>query len=136
MNYEAARALAWEHAQHGAQLSDALRRRLEEGWALTRESYDAARQAAHLGRQEMAECMRGLDFLVTPAATGEAPATLLSTGTSVFNRIWTLLGLPCITLPYGAGPSGLPLGVQLVGARDADARLLRTARWLAESVTR
>lgn len=134
MNYEAARALAWEHAQHGAQLSDALRRRLEEGWALTRESYDAARQAAHLGRQEMAEWMRGLDFLVTPAATGEAPATLLSTGTSVFNRIWTLLGLPCITLPYGAGPSGLPLGVQLVGACDQDQQLLRWADWASRSL--
>ena len=64
------------------------------------------------------------DFLVTPAAAGEAPATLRSTGTSEFNRIWTLLGVPCITLPGGAGPSGLPLGVQFAGRRNEDMQLL------------
>jgi Asp-tRNA(Asn)/Glu-tRNA(Gln) amidotransferase A subunit family amidase len=68
--------------------------------------------------------MREFDFLVTPAAAGEAPATLRSTGTSEFNRIWTLLGVPCITLPGGAGPSGLPLGVQLAGRRNEDMQLL------------
>jgi Asp-tRNA(Asn)/Glu-tRNA(Gln) amidotransferase A subunit family amidase len=50
--------------------------------------------------------------------------------------MWTLLGLPAISVPLLEGANGLPLGVQLVGARDGDARLLRTARWLAESVTR
>ena len=133
MNYEAARALAWEHTQHGAQLSDPLRRRLEEGWALPRETYDAARQAAHAGRRDMAKRIRDFDFLVTPAATGEAPPTLRSTGTSVFNRVWTLLGLPCISLPCGVGSSGLPLGVQLVGRSDQDMQLLRWADWAAHS---
>jgi Asp-tRNA(Asn)/Glu-tRNA(Gln) amidotransferase A subunit family amidase len=124
MNYETARALAWEHSDHAARLSDSLRRRIEEGWALSREAYDAARQAARVGRREMAERMRGFDFLLTPAASGEAPATLRSTGTSVFNRVWTLLGLPCIALPSGVGASGLPLAVQLVGRFDEDMQLL------------
>ena len=124
MNYEAARALAWEHTDHAGELSDSLRRRLEEGWALSRETYDAARQAACVGRRDMSERMRDFDFLVTPAAAGEAPATLRSTGTSEFNRIWTLLGVPCITLPGGAGPSGLPLGVQFAGRRNEDMQLL------------
>jgi Asp-tRNA(Asn)/Glu-tRNA(Gln) amidotransferase A subunit family amidase len=134
MNYEAARALAWEHAEHAAQLSDALRGRLEEGWALSREAFDAARQAARVGRHEMAEQMRDFDFLVTPAATGEAPATLRSTGTSVFNRAWTLLGFPCITLPSGVGASGLPLGVQLAGRCNEDLQLLGWADWAARSM--
>jgi Asp-tRNA(Asn)/Glu-tRNA(Gln) amidotransferase A subunit family amidase len=78
--------------------------------------------------------MRDFDFLVTPAATGEAPATLRSTGTSVFNRAWTLLGFPCITLPSGVGASGLPLGVQLAGRCNEDLQLLGWADWAARSM--
>jgi Asp-tRNA(Asn)/Glu-tRNA(Gln) amidotransferase A subunit family amidase len=135
MNYESARALAWEYLHHAAELSDALRQRLDEGWAVSREAYDGARRAASLARREMAEPMRGVDFLLTPAASGEAPATLRSTGTSVFNRAWTLLGLPCVTLPSGVGPGGLPLGVQLVGRRDEDMRLLAWANWASRSLS-
>ena len=134
MNYEGARALAWEQTHHAAQLSESLRRRLDQGWALSREAYDAARQAARVGRRKMTERMRDFDFLVTPAAGGEAPASLQSTGTSEFNRVWTLLGLPCVTLPSGAGPSGLPLGIQLVGSFDQDMQLLRWADWAARSL--
>ena len=133
MNYEAARALTWEHTHHAAQLSDALRRRIEEGWSISRAAYDAAQQAARLGRREMADRMREFDFLLTPAATGEAPATLRSTGTSTFNRAWTLLGLPCIALPFGAGQNGLPLGVQMVGPCDEDEALLGWANWAYSS---
>jgi Asp-tRNA(Asn)/Glu-tRNA(Gln) amidotransferase A subunit family amidase len=73
--------------------------------------------------------MRGVDFLITPSATGEAPGTLTTTGNSVFNRVWTLLGVPCVTLPFGAGSNGLPLGVQLVGPFDGDVELLAWAHW-------
>jgi Asp-tRNA(Asn)/Glu-tRNA(Gln) amidotransferase A subunit family amidase len=54
----------------------------------------------------------------------------------VFNAVWTLLGMPALTLPLMQGDNGLPLGVQLVGRRNFDARLLRTARWLQEKLTR
>jgi amidase len=134
MNYETARALAWEHLHHAGELSESLRRRIEDGWTIPREAYDAARQAARAGRREMAESMRDFDFLLTPAATGEAPATLQSTGASVFNRVWTLLGVPCMTLPCGAGAHGLPLGVQLAGRCDEDMQLLRWADWVAASL--
>ena len=73
--------------------------------------------------------MRDYDFLLTPPARGEAPKGLSSTGDAVFNRAWTLLGVPCVTLPFGAGPQGLPLGVQLVGAMDGDSALLAHAHW-------
>ena len=74
------------------------------------------------------------DAILTPAAPGEAPAGLGSTGNPVFNGLWTLCGVPAVTLPMLQGPKGLPIGVQLVGRRGHDARLLRTAQWLTQRV--
>jgi Asp-tRNA(Asn)/Glu-tRNA(Gln) amidotransferase A subunit family amidase len=81
------------------------------------------------------EAMREVDFLLTPSAPSEAPASLASTGNPVFNRAWTLLGVPCITIPHGKGPHGLPLGVQLVGAFDSDSALLAQAGWVAKTLS-
>jgi Asp-tRNA(Asn)/Glu-tRNA(Gln) amidotransferase A subunit family amidase len=135
MGFESARALAWEYASHPEKLSSNLKARLEEGAKVTREAYDGMRVTAERCRRWLAEDMRELDFLLTPSAPGEAPASLASTGDPVFNRAWTLLGVPCITLPYGRGPKGLPLGVQLVGAFDGDAALLGWARWVEAALT-
>jgi Asp-tRNA(Asn)/Glu-tRNA(Gln) amidotransferase A subunit family amidase len=85
------------------------------------------RETTRVCRRQLAEQLQDLDFLLTPSAPGEAPLTLASTGSSIFNRAWTLLGAPCVTVPFGAGPAGLPLGVQLVGAFDADMPLLAHA---------
>ena len=74
------------------------------------------------------------DAILTPAAEGTAPAGLESTGEPTFCTLWTLLGLPAVSVPLLRGANGLPLGVQLVGARHGDGRLLRTARWLVEAV--
>ena len=71
------------------------------------------------------------DAILTAAAPSAAPKGLASTGDPVFCTLWTLCGMPCITLPLLQSTSGLPIGVQLVGPRGGDARLLRTARWLA-----
>ena len=78
--------------------------------------------------------MRSFDLLLTLAAPGEAPKGLASTGDSMFNGLWTLLGVPCITLPRGKGAAGLPLGVQLVGAAGNGAALLRSAQWTANAL--
>jgi Asp-tRNA(Asn)/Glu-tRNA(Gln) amidotransferase A subunit family amidase len=131
MNYEAARALAWEQAQHREAISATLRKRLDDGWAVTRERYDGARQIARDARHKFAELMRGCDLLLTPSAPGEAPKGFASTGNSLFNRLWTLLGVPCVTLPCGTGPSGLPLGIQLVGSIEQDTALIAHAQWAA-----
>jgi Asp-tRNA(Asn)/Glu-tRNA(Gln) amidotransferase A subunit family amidase len=128
MGFESARALAWEYRTHPGEISASLKPRLEEGWKVTRADYDAMRFTAERCRRALAEDLREFDFLLTPSAPGEAPASLASTGDPVFNRAWTLLGNPCVTLPFGRGPNGLPLGVQLVGALDGDAALLGWAR--------
>lgn len=79
----------------------------------------------------LTEVFSRYDAIITPAAPGEAPVGLDSTGSAAFNVLWSLLGVPAITLPLLVGANGLPIGVQLVGPRGDDGRLLRTARWLA-----
>lgn len=132
MGYEHARALAWEYAHHAEQISATLRPHMEEGWRVTRAEYDEVREAARLCRRALADALRGIDFLLAPSATDEAPRSLASTGDSVFNRAWTLFGVPCINVPFGKGAHRLPLGIQLVGAFDHDAALC-PGEWVAEA---
>ena len=79
--------------------------------------------------------MQRYDAIITPPALGTAPKGLASTGDPAFCSVWTLLGMPAITLPLMQGENGLPLGVQLVGRKGYDARLLRTARWLEKEIS-
>jgi Asp-tRNA(Asn)/Glu-tRNA(Gln) amidotransferase A subunit family amidase len=130
MGYESARALAWEYTQFPQQISPSLKPRLEAGWRVTRQDYDEVRGIARSCRRQLAEQLREFDFLLTPSAASAAPASLASTGSPVFNRAWTLFGVPCVTLPFGVAASGLPLGVQLVGAFDQDMVLLEWAKWI------
>jgi Asp-tRNA(Asn)/Glu-tRNA(Gln) amidotransferase A subunit family amidase len=74
------------------------------------------------------------DALLTPASTGPAPRGLEATGDPVFCTLWSFLGVPAVSLPLFVADNGLPFAAQLVGPRGADARLLRTARWLVEQV--
>jgi len=134
MNFEAARALAWEQSHHREAISATLLARLDDGWAVTREQYDDARQTARHARHQFADLMREFDLLLTPSARGEAPLGLASTGDSLFNRVWTTLGVPCVTLPWGNGPNGLPLGIQLVSAIEQDTALLARAHWAANAL--
>ena len=110
----------------GPQLTELL----DRGAAARPEDVEAARVRAGRALNAMSEVLGEVDVLLTPSAPGEAPEGLASTGDPIFNRVITLLGLPAISLPAGAGPSGLPLGVQWVGARGGEAALLATAAWL------
>jgi Asp-tRNA(Asn)/Glu-tRNA(Gln) amidotransferase A subunit family amidase len=78
--------------------------------------------------------MQRYDAILTPAATGTAPKGIGATGDPAFCTPWTLAGMPALSLPLMQGGNGLPLGVQLVGRKSFDARLLRTARWLVAKV--
>ena len=128
MNAEAAESLAWERATHGGMLSAGLRKMLDEGAALAPARLAKARARAAECRAREAELFDGADILLGASAPGEAPLRAV-TGGPAFNRPWTVLGTPCLTLPFGAGPAGLPLGVQLIARRGADASLLAWARW-------
>jgi Asp-tRNA(Asn)/Glu-tRNA(Gln) amidotransferase A subunit family amidase len=112
-------------------LSPALRARIQHGREVLAMDYLRA-----LGRipelnaslTEMFE--QRYDAILTPAAFGTAPKGLESTGDPAFCALWTLCGVPALSAPLMQGANGLPLGVQLVGARHRDGQLLRTARWL------
>jgi len=131
--YEMARGLAHELAQHRAQVHPMLVQRVEQGAAIPYGEYAKALAYAADCRRRLADLMGDVDAIVTPSATGEAPLGLESTGNTAMNRLWTLLHGPCVTVPAGEGPAGLPLGVQLVGLPGSDARTLAVARW-AESI--
>lgn len=135
MSAEAAEALAWERAERGGMLSAGLRKMLDRGAAIAPSRLAAARARAAECRAREAELFAGADILLGASAPGEAPLRAV-TGDPAFNRPWTLLGTPCLTLPFGAGPAGLPLGVQLIARRGADANLLAWARWAERALTR
>jgi len=111
-------------------LSPRLRGMIESGQELRTVAYLGALAWRKRGRALLREHLAGFDALLTPAAPGEAPEGLETTGSPVFCSLWTLLGVPAISLPLLEGPSGMPLGCQLVAAPGDDARLLRTASWL------
>lgn len=132
MNFEAARALSPEFLHHRELLSPHMQKMIPEFLAKPREPYAAAMRHARECRARLAEVFAEVDVLLTLSAPGEAPEGIRETGNSLFNRNWTLLHVPCVTVPAGRGPKGLPLGVQLVGAYDDDERVLLCAHWAAQ----
>ena len=134
MNWEAARALAWEYRQHADLVSEQMRQTLKDYSAMPRSTYDDAMRHVRDCRSRLPQVYADIDVLLTPSAPGEAPQGLSVTGSSLFNRNWTALHLPCVTLPAGTGPQGLPLGLQIVGDFDADARVLEYAEWVRQSL--
>lgn len=135
--FEFARAAAFERNVHGDALSETVREgRMRDGEVTTLDEYfDALDELARL-RIAIAAEMELVDLVVTPAALGEAPRGTATTGDPVLNTIWTALHLPALTFPAGSVPSGLPLGVQLVGAKRSDARLIAAAQTLESAITR
>lgn len=113
-----------------AELSEVLRAALKAGRATTAKDYLVAKDWQKVLGAGIGEILERADAILCPAAPGPAPEGLDSTGSAIFNGLWTFLGLPAVTLPLLQAENGLPMGVQLVGRRGDDARLLRTARWL------
>jgi Asp-tRNA(Asn)/Glu-tRNA(Gln) amidotransferase A subunit family amidase len=130
MNAESARALGWELATHPDDISEGLRERLTFGLNQTEAALTDAYEVFASTQQAFPAATAGLDVLVTPSAPGEAPAGLEWTGDPAFNFIWTSLHVPCVTVPVGTGPNGLPLGIQIVGRCGEDRAVLAWARWV------
>ncbi len=134
MNNESARALGWELAAERGQISAQLLDRLEFGLRQGPAALDDAYAVFRRTQRGFAQATEGLDVLVTPAAPGEAPAGLEWTGDPTFNFIWTSLHVPCVTVPAGTGPNGLPLGLQIVGRHGEDRNVLAWANWVAAAI--
>jgi Asp-tRNA(Asn)/Glu-tRNA(Gln) amidotransferase A subunit family amidase len=130
MEAEMAANLDREFEQGRDRLSESLRDQLARGRETRALDYQRALARIPLLNAGFDEIFERCSALVTPAAPGTAPRGLDSTGDPSFCTFWTLCGMPALSLPLMRGENGLPLGVQLVGRRDDDARLLRTANWL------
>lgn len=128
-DYEAYRALSHEIRTARDKISSTLQPRLPRWAATTVAAYTQAQQTVADCQRLLRDVFRDFDALLVPSAPGEAPFGLDSTGEATFNRVWTALHVPAITLPGHNGPNGLPVGVQLVGAYGADYALLAMAAW-------
>jgi Asp-tRNA(Asn)/Glu-tRNA(Gln) amidotransferase A subunit family amidase len=134
MLFEMVRALAWERIERSAELSPRLAQMLDEGLAIGAEEYDRALAHAAQARTGLDAFFGPYDAVFVPAAPGEAPAGLGNTGNPIFNRMWTLLAVPCVTLPVRWAANGLPSGVQLVGRIGDDARVMACAAFLERAL--
>ena len=134
MEADLAKSFAAEYERGRDQLSARLCEMIERGQQVRAVDYNRAVDQIQRLNTALGEIFLHYDAIVTPAASGEAPKGLDSTGSPVFCTIWTLCGVPAVTLPLLSGASGLPIGVQLIAQKGDDARLLRTARWLVETI--
>jgi len=133
-DHEAYQALADEIDRHRDRLGPILREHLDKAAAITPAAYDDARRLARQARRALVDFMEGIDVLLTPSAPGAAPHGLGSTGKPTFNRLWTLLGTPCINVPGLFDSAGLPLGVQIVGRFARDRLALEAAAFLQRAL--
>jgi len=130
MLYEAARLAKPAREVSRSGFSELLNKALDEGEGIRDADYrEALKMRTHL-QQSLAQFFdRGYSAIITPPAAGEAPGTLSNTGDPRFCTLWSLVGAPAITIPTGKGPTGMPLGLQIVGAAEEENYLLATAAW-------
>lgn len=134
MRGEGRAAFLADYLRHGTRLHKDFRDRVEDADGFGWERLRAAQDFCAACRPRFDAAMQGWDAILVPGALGEAPRDLTTTGNPMFQRAWTALHVPCIGLPGFAGPNGMPLGVQLIGPRHADAELLELAHAAAEAL--
>lgn len=131
MEADIANSFRAEYERGRDRLSESLRSQIERGRAVTPAEYRRALDRRDETVEAFDAFFQSFDAILTPAALGTAPIGWGSTGDPIMCTLWTFTGQPAITIPLLKGANGLPIGVQLVGRRDDDAALLRTARWLS-----
>jgi Asp-tRNA(Asn)/Glu-tRNA(Gln) amidotransferase A subunit family amidase len=127
--YESARSLAFEHDRHRHRLGPIVREQLDEGIAIGPDEYDDARRTASRTRQQFMDLIADGVVVLTPSATGAAPRGNGS-GAAAFNRLWSLLGTPCVNVPGLTDPAGMPLGLQIIARFGRDRFALSAAAFL------
>jgi len=132
MEADLARSFADEYQRGKADLSAVLTEMIERGQQVAQGDYDDAVARIEDYSALLEEIFDEYDAILTPATPGPAPSSLDATGSPVMNTIWTFCGTPAINVPLLQSPEGLPIGVQVVGARNDDARLFRSTRWLLD----
>ena len=125
--FEAHRALAWEYRTQYDAMPPLLRARLDQSRGIPAADYDAARGIANRARKALARLFDDVDVLLTFSAPGAAPKGLASTGDTRFNKLWTLMGVPCVNVPAYVADGGLPVGVQVIARFGNDAGALGKA---------
>ena len=132
--YEIHQNLGDTWKEHGNILSESFHSGMADAAAVTQTQYEDAEEVRIAAQDWFKQFYMDFDAIVTPAAVGEAPLLGQGTGDPVCCVTWNLVGLPCVSLPLLVGETGLPVGVQLVGAAREDDRLMRTTRWLLEDL--
>jgi Asp-tRNA(Asn)/Glu-tRNA(Gln) amidotransferase A subunit family amidase len=135
-NYERARAMAGDWATDADRISKVLGDRIREGLVMPYADYRAALALGEECRARLEDIFAGIDIILAPSVKGEAPVGHVTTGDPAFQAFWTILHVPAITLPTHRGPTGLPVGIQLIAPRHEDDRLLACARWVFERLGR
>ncbi len=135
-DFEAHQAFAWEYRANYAAMPPLLRGRLDESKGTTPAEYDEAREIADRARAALAGIFEDTDVLLTLSAPGAAPKGLASTGEPRFNRLWTLMGVPCVNIPAYVADGGLPVGVQVIARFGDDAGALAAACFVEEALAR
>jgi len=128
--YEICQHLAETFSANWDDLSETLKPVLTRGRQISVTEYQDALAVKTSAEGFFVDLFTEFDAIIAPSAAGEAPKFGRGTGDPIFCTLWTLAGLPCVTLPLLVGDTGLPVGVQLIGPAEKDDRLLRTARWL------
>ena len=134
MEGDLARSFADEYQRGKAQLSDVLREMIERGQQVSADDYRASVSRIDDYADFLGQLFEDYDAILTPATSGPAPAGIDATGSPVMNTIWTFCGTPALNLPILQSEDGLPIGVQMVGGKNDDARLFRSARWLLDTL--
>ena len=134
--FEAHQALAWEYNVRHAAMEPNLRGRLDESRGTTPAAYDEAVAVAGKAQQALAGIFDEVDVILTFSAPGAAPKGLDSTGDAKFNRLWTLMGVPCVNVPAFVAAGGLPVGVQVIARFGDDARALAGAAFVEAALKR
>ncbi|MFL9912785.1 amidase [Paraburkholderia sp. RL17-337-BIB-A] len=136
MAFEMSRALAYELSTNKARLSAALQELLVKGTEISGATHVQNQRATASAQARVDSLFDDFDVLLAPSAAGEAPAGIDATGDPLFCRAWTLLGLPCVHIPFAHGNQSLPIGLQLIGRWGDDHKLLAIAEWISERITK